>query len=145
MDEKGNTATPTKRSATASDTMNKFVTDLNFEEQKTAAITRQFPTITITLMRARMDNERSKCGSPQLTFFKRSAHSDAFITLALYHPILSLTLSLTQTLSLDAAGRNQYRDESPFSGKLVVRVEKLASRQDFITLIGKTWNNLINK
>uniref|UniRef100_A0A2H1X171 SFRICE_035236 n=1 Tax=Spodoptera frugiperda TaxID=7108 RepID=A0A2H1X171_SPOFR len=41
--EKGSTATPTNRSATAKDTMNKLVTLRSFEEHSTAAITRQLP------------------------------------------------------------------------------------------------------
>lgn len=41
--ENGNTATPTSKSATARDTMKRFVTLRSFEEQSTAAITRQLP------------------------------------------------------------------------------------------------------
>lgn len=41
--EKGSTAKPTSRSATASDTMNRLVTLRSFDEHSTAAITRQFP------------------------------------------------------------------------------------------------------
>jgi hypothetical protein len=93
--EKGRTATPTRRSATASDTMKRFVTDLSLDEQKTAAMTRQLPTMTMTLMRASTDKERSNCGSPQLTASRSAAHADAFsvfcITLALFRSILSPT------------------------------------------------------
>lgn len=57
--EKGSTATPTNKSATASDTIKRLVTDRSLEEQKTAAITRQFPTMTITLISAKMESDTS--------------------------------------------------------------------------------------
>lgn len=73
--EKGRTATPTIKSATASETMNRLVTDRNLDEQKTAAITKQFPTTTITSIAARMDNEANKLGSPHVTSSKSAAHA----------------------------------------------------------------------
>lgn len=76
--ENGNTATPTNKSATANDTMNKFVTERNFDEQKTAAITKQLPTITNTLINANTANDINKSGSPQVTSSKRAAHAVAF-------------------------------------------------------------------
>lgn len=78
MAENGNTATPTIKSATANETMNRFVTDLSLDEQKTAAITRQLPTITITFMSASTANETKICGLPQVTFSSRAAHAVAF-------------------------------------------------------------------
>lgn len=51
--ENGRTAMPTSRSATAKLTIKKFVTLLNLCEQNTAAMTRQLPTITNTLINAK--------------------------------------------------------------------------------------------
>lgn len=86
--ENGRTATPTRRSATAKETMNKLVTERSLDEQNTAAITRQLPTMTITLIKAKIDRDKSSWGSPQLTSSKRAAHADAFsvlrITFALF-------------------------------------------------------------
>lgn len=76
--ENGSTATPTSRSATASDTMKRLVTDLNFDEQKTAAITRQLPTITITLISAKIERDVKRPGSLQFTSSKSAAQADAF-------------------------------------------------------------------
>jgi len=50
--EKGSTASPTNKSATASETMNRFVTVRNLVLMKTARITKQFPTITIRFITA---------------------------------------------------------------------------------------------
>lgn len=76
--ENGRTATPTIRSATASETINKLVTDLNFDEQKTAAITRQLPTTTITSMAAKILREASMLGSPHVTPSKSAAQALSF-------------------------------------------------------------------
>lgn len=51
--ENGRTAMPTNKSATAKLTMKKLVTLLNLCEQKTAAMTRQLPTITNTFINAK--------------------------------------------------------------------------------------------
>lgn len=75
--ENGNTATPTNRSATAKDTINKFVTERSFDEQNTAAITKQLPAMTITLIKAKTDRDKSSWGSLQLTSSRRAAHADA--------------------------------------------------------------------
>lgn len=76
--ENGSTATPTNKSATANETINRFVTERNFDEQKTAAITKQLPTMTITLIKAKIDNEINNSGSPHVTSSKRAAHAVAF-------------------------------------------------------------------
>lgn len=73
--ENGSTASPTSKSATAKDTMKRLVTDLSLDEQNTAAMTKQLPTITITLMAASTDNEANKLGSLQVTSSKRAAHA----------------------------------------------------------------------
>ncbi|GLV32640.1 Octopamine receptor in mushroom bodies [Carabus blaptoides fortunei] len=73
--ENGSTATPTSRSATAKDTMNRFVTERNFELQKTAAMTRQLPTMTMTLMVASTDSEANRLGSLHVTSSRRAAHA----------------------------------------------------------------------
>lgn len=78
MAEKGSTATPTRRSATASETMKRLVTERSFELQKTAAMTRQLPTMTMTLMAARTESEASMEGSLQVTSSSRAAHAVAF-------------------------------------------------------------------
>lgn len=76
MVENGSTATPTSKSATANDTINKFVTDRSFDEQNTAAITKQLPIITITFINARMERDTISLGSPHVVFFSRAAHAD---------------------------------------------------------------------
>lgn len=76
--ENGKTATPTSRSATARETMNRLVTERNLELQKTAAMTRQLPTMTITLMAARTDNDAKSEGSLQVTSSSKAAHAVAF-------------------------------------------------------------------
>lgn len=65
--ENGKTASPTNKSATAKLTMKKLVTLLNLCEQKTAAITRQFPTITKTFMNPRQASESKFPGSVHFT------------------------------------------------------------------------------
>lgn len=65
--ENGRTAIPTNKSATAKLTMKKLVTFLNLCEQKTAAITRQLPTITNTLMNANTASDIKFPGSVHLT------------------------------------------------------------------------------
>ena len=72
--EKGRTARPTMRSATASDTINKFVTVRNFVLMNTARMTRQFPTITTMLMNARMRREARTFASFQLSKSRSSSH-----------------------------------------------------------------------
>lgn len=79
--ENGSTANPTIKSATANDTMNKLVTERNFDEQKTAAITKQLPTITSTLINANIANEANSEGSVHETSSNKAAHADAFIVL----------------------------------------------------------------
>lgn len=65
--ENGRTAIPTNKSATARLTIKKLVTFRNLCEQKTAAITKQLPTITSTLMNARKASESKLVGSVQFT------------------------------------------------------------------------------
>jgi len=79
---KGSTVTPTMRSATASDTMNKFVTERSLELMKTAAMTRQLPTITITSISSRTISEASCPGSSQTTRSHTASHSLRLITAA---------------------------------------------------------------
>lgn len=102
--EKGSTANPTKRSATAKLTdreaekksiginrresfmrcrlvpMKKFVTLLSLCEQKTAAITRQLPTITRILMNPRMASEMRFLGSVHATDSISCVHCVSFIS-----------------------------------------------------------------
>lgn len=65
--ENGKTANPTSKSATAKLTIKKFVTLLNLCEQNTAAITKQLPTITKTLINARKANDTKFPGSVHFT------------------------------------------------------------------------------
>lgn len=78
MEENGNTATPTIRSATASDTMKKFVTDRNLDVHSTAPITSTLPTITMTVNMKKIDSLASSCGSNHLTLSYSAAHALAF-------------------------------------------------------------------
>ena len=77
---KGSTVSPTMRSATASDTMKRLVTERSLELMKTAAMTRQLPTITITLISSRTVNVAICPGSSQTNLSNTAAHSLAFIT-----------------------------------------------------------------
>lgn len=65
--ENGKTANPTSKSATAKLTIKKFVTLRNLWEQNTAAITRQLPTMTSTLINANTANDIRLPGSVHLT------------------------------------------------------------------------------
>lgn len=96
MAEKGRTAIPTRRSATAKETINKLVTLLSLEEQKTAAMTRQLPTMTSTLMNTRTSNVATKAGSPHLTLSRRAAQAVSFKLLCI---MTSITLLHTYTLN----------------------------------------------
>lgn len=101
--ENGSTANPTKRSATAKLTkmkstkmnkwrnflisrwflflpMKKFVTLLSLCEQKTAAITKQFPTMTRILMKPKMAKEMRLLGSVHSTDSISWVHCDSFIS-----------------------------------------------------------------
>lgn len=55
--ENGSTKIPTIRSATAKDTINKFVTVRSLVLMNTARMTKQLPTITTTLMKARITKD----------------------------------------------------------------------------------------
>lgn len=90
VEENGRTASPTRRSATARFTMKKFVTLLSLWEQKTAAITRQLPTITSTLMTASTANDTKFPGSVHSTASINFAHSVWFMvtpTLNTFPPV----------------------------------------------------------
>lgn len=76
--ENGSTHNPTNRSATAKLTMKKFVTLRSLCEQNTAAITRQFPTITRTFMKASIAKDIIFPRSVHFTESK-SIHSVLFI------------------------------------------------------------------
>lgn len=52
--EKGRTASPTRRSATARETIKRLVTVLSLVLIKTATMTKQFPTITATFINAKL-------------------------------------------------------------------------------------------
>lgn len=95
--EKGRTAKPTRRSATAKFTkkkdvslpvytfreilpMKKFVTLLSLCEQKTAAITKQFPTITRISIKPKTDNDIKCLGSVHSTDSMSRVHSVSFIS-----------------------------------------------------------------
>lgn len=65
--ENGKTARPTSKSATAKLTIKKLVTLRNLCEQNTAAITRQLPTITNTLINARTASDNKFPGSVHFT------------------------------------------------------------------------------
>lgn len=65
--ENGSTANPTNKSATAKLTMKKFVTLRNLWEQNTAAITKQLPTITSTLINASTASDIKFPGSVHCT------------------------------------------------------------------------------
>lgn len=65
--ENGRTAKPTSKSATAKLTMKKLVTLRSLWEQNTAAITKQLPTITSTLINARQANDTKFPGSVHFT------------------------------------------------------------------------------
>lgn len=86
-DENGKTATPTIKSATASDAMKMLVTaSWSLEEQRTAAITRQLPTTTMMSIIRRMLSFSKAAASNQTTFSSKAAHAVSFsvfrITLA---------------------------------------------------------------
>uniref|UniRef100_A0A2M4DFS4 Putative secreted protein n=1 Tax=Anopheles darlingi TaxID=43151 RepID=A0A2M4DFS4_ANODA len=61
--------------------MKKLVTLLSLCEQSTAAITRQLPTMTSTLMNASTASETRLVGSVHWTDASRLAHSVSFIAL----------------------------------------------------------------
>lgn len=65
--ENGRTAKPTSKSATAKLTMKKLVTLRSLWEQNTAAITKQLPTITNTLINARTASDTKFPGSVHFT------------------------------------------------------------------------------
>lgn len=71
--------------------MKRLVTDLNFDEQETAAMTRQLPTITMTLIRASTESDKSSLGSPQLTSSRSAAHADAFSIIRITFALLLQT------------------------------------------------------
>lgn len=81
--ENGSTARPTSKSATAKLTMKKLVTLRNLFEQKTAAITRQLPPMTKTLMNSSMAREIRFAGSVHFTDLMRSSHSVSFMAVSL--------------------------------------------------------------
>lgn len=85
--ENGRTAIPTSRSATAKDTMNKLVTLLNFEEQKTAAMTRQLPTMTSTLMMASTVRLANSEGSLHCTDSLSAAQALSFKELCIFDEV----------------------------------------------------------
>ena len=62
--------------------MKKFVTLLSLWEQKTAAITKQLPTITRIFMNPKIAKEMRFEGSVHLTDSIRWVHVDSFISLA---------------------------------------------------------------
>uniref|UniRef100_A0A8W7PCS6 Uncharacterized protein n=1 Tax=Anopheles coluzzii TaxID=1518534 RepID=A0A8W7PCS6_ANOCL len=59
--------------------MKKLVTLRSLCEQSTAAITRQLPTMTSTLMKASTASETRLVGSVHCTDASRLAHSDSFM------------------------------------------------------------------
>lgn len=81
--ENGSTARPTSKSATAKLTMKKLVTLRNLFEQKTAAITRQLPPMTSTLINSSMAREIRFAGSVHFTDLMRSSHSVSFMAVLL--------------------------------------------------------------
>ncbi|GAB0086689.1 hypothetical protein DMENIID0001_007980 [Sergentomyia squamirostris] len=83
VDENGRTASPTSRSATARLTMKKLVTLRSLWEQKTAAITKQLPTITSTSMTANTVSDITFFGSVHSTPSINFAHSVWFMVVTL--------------------------------------------------------------
>lgn len=79
--ENGRTAIPTNRSATAKLTIKKFVTLRNLCEQKTAAITKQLPTITSMSINIKIANDIKLAGFVHSTDACKALHCDSFMAL----------------------------------------------------------------
>lgn len=79
--ENGRTNKPTNKSATAKLTIKKFVTLRNLVEQKTAAITKQFPPITKTFINSKMAKDIRLVGSVHTIDSINFSHSVSFMTI----------------------------------------------------------------